>query len=68
MDNAVYENVTLLNYLRNSKDWNKCLISLFGIDKPGHRFRISLRVKEGELLKYKINIDFLDSSFNLIIQ
>lgn len=43
----MYNNLGLLKYTENSLDWNKILISLFGIDKPGYRMRIITKMKEG---------------------
>lgn len=46
----MYNNIGLLKFTENNVDWNKLLISLFGIDKSGHRMRIVTKMREGFLL------------------
>ena len=55
LDNNVFDNQSLLRFLTNSKDWDKLLITLFGVDKYGHRQRIITRILEGnEKIRNKI--------------
>ncbi|KRX08283.1 Sterile alpha motif/pointed domain [Pseudocohnilembus persalinus] len=47
IDNSIYENKTLIDYMNKSQDWHKVLISLFGIDKHGHRIRLIMKILQG---------------------
>ncbi|KAL4485041.1 hypothetical protein ABPG72_014561 [Tetrahymena utriculariae] len=46
LDNNVYDNQSLLKFLNNSNNWDKLLVTLFGVDKFGHRLRIITKLHE----------------------
>lgn len=45
--------------MNNTKNWDKYLISHFGIDKPGYRKRIIIKLKEGNIKKLSLPLSFI---------
>ena len=45
-DNGIYENIGLIKMLNESDNFDKLLITMLGIDKPGYRDRIIVKILE----------------------
>ena len=45
-DNGIYENIGLIKILNESDNFDKLLITTLGIDKPGYRDRIIVKILE----------------------